>query len=298
MSMPGWYPDPAGVAGRYRYWDGTSWSNETTTTPGQSVPSGPTGPGGPARPGNRGGGGRRNWTWLIVAVVGVAVIAVVIWLLTGGGGGGFTPVPEDTNSSTPTVSGWDETSTPTPPPTTQASLTACPTTAVSNETKQSDDGRLHGGGISVQEIDGWVNDDMYLQWVSDFHTQVDQVRTGWISNIGVGQLNAEDGFTDPQTSAQQSMECYASSGYYLNFTNRIDLVSESTTVSGYPAWHMRSEVHVSSIDMPEIDGDVVDIYVVDLGDPERMGIFVSSVTIGDTTRQALVDESISTLSVG
>ena len=138
---------------------------------------------------------------------------------------------------------------------------------------------------------------MYLQWVSDLHTQEDFVRTGWMSNVAVGQLNYEDGFDSPQISARQSMECYASSGYYLNFTERIDLVDEATTISGHSAWHMRSEVRIASPDMPEIEGDVVDIYVVDIGQANRMGIFFSSVTIGDDARQRLVDDCIASLRV-
>ncbi len=206
-------------------------------------------------------------------------------------------MPEDTNSSTPTVQGWDETSKPTPPPTTAASMVTCPYTSVSDETPPRADGRLYGGGISAAKIQGWEERPMYLQWVSDFHAQMDEVRLGWVSNIGVGQLNTVDGFTSPQIGAQQSMECFASSGYYLNFTHRVDLINEATTIDGYPAWRLRSEVHIESADMPEIDGDVVDILVIDLGDPERMGIFVSSVTIGDERRQALVDASIASLRV-
>ncbi|WP_084635077.1 DUF2510 domain-containing protein [Propionicicella superfundia] len=26
MSQPGWYPDPGGAPGQFRYWDGTTWS--------------------------------------------------------------------------------------------------------------------------------------------------------------------------------------------------------------------------------------------------------------------------------
>ena len=35
MRIPpaGWYPDPAGTAGRFRYWDGQQWSAETTDDP-------------------------------------------------------------------------------------------------------------------------------------------------------------------------------------------------------------------------------------------------------------------------
>lgn len=60
---------------------------------------------------------------------------------------------------------------------------------------------------------------------------------------------------------------------------------------------MRSEVRIASPDMPEIEGDVVDIYVVDIGQANRMGIFFSSVTIGDDARQRLVDDCIASLRV-
>lgn len=291
MSMPGWYPDPAGGQGRYRYWDGNAWSDQTTHDPRQPLPPPQT----RQRSAGRSG---LNWLWIAAGVTVLTVLALLIWIfMPGGRAGGFVPVPEDTNSATPTIEGWDETSRPTPPPTTAASLVTCPYTTNQDQTKQGNDGRLRGGGLVVDRIDGWRDAEMYLQWVSDFNTQMDTVRPGWVSNIGVGQLNAEDGFLDPQTAARQSMECFASSGYYLNFTERIDLANEATTISGYPAWWIRSEVHIESADMPEIDGDVVDIIVVDLGDPERMGIFVSSVTIGDDRRQRLVDAAIDSLAV-
>lgn len=290
--MPGWYPDPAGGQGRYRFWDGNAWTNHTTLDPRQPPP----------RPEPRTSSGRRgnlNWLWIVGGVVLLTVVALLIWVFMPGGRGpgGFVPVPEDTNSASPTVEGWDETSRPTPPPTTAADLVTCPYTLNQDQTRQHNDGRLRGGGLVVDKIQGWRDAEMYLQWVSDFNTQMDTVRPGWVSNIGVGQLNAEDGFLDPQTSARQSMECFASSGYYLNFTERIDLVNEATTVSGYPAWRIRAEVRIESADMPEIEGDVVDIIVVDQGDPERMGIFVSSVTIGDERRQRLVDAVIDSLAV-
>lgn len=293
--MPGWYPDPAGSAGRFRFWDGKSWSNDTTGDP-TSPP-----PGGSGR-GRRGGDDGRGWTWLIVGVAAVAVVAVIAWLIFGGRTGittPFEPAQEDSNSSTPTVQGWDETSKPTPPPTEQASFVDCPYTQATDSTNQGNDDRLHSAKLSVEMIDGWSYDSsFYLQWVSDLHTVIDPVRPGWISNIGVGTLNAADGFVSPQISAQQTMECFASSGYYMNFTNRVDLIDEATTVSGYPAWRMRSEVRIQSPEMPEIEGDEVDIIVIDLGDPNKMGLFISSVTIGDTARRAQVDAAITTLRVG
>jgi hypothetical protein len=46
VSNAGWYPDPSGQPGQYRYWDGSGWSAETAGHP--SAP--PPGSGGPATP--------------------------------------------------------------------------------------------------------------------------------------------------------------------------------------------------------------------------------------------------------
>lgn len=240
-----------------------------------------------------------RWPLLIVLVAALAALALILWLIFGRQPGSkpFQPVQEDTNSSTPSIKGWDETTKPTPPPS-NATLVDCPVTTDRTNSPQRNDGRIHGGGLSVEKIRGWGNDRMYLDWVSDFHTQTDEVRPGWISNIGLGQLNAEDGFNNAQIAARQTMECFASSGYYENFTNRVDLRSEAMQVGSYYAWRMTSEVHISSPLMPEIEGDIVDVIVVDIGDPTRLGLWVSSVTIGDQRRQALVDAAVATLRVG
>jgi hypothetical protein len=37
--LPGWYPDPEGTPGRYRYWDGSQWSTVTTRDPRQPLPT-------------------------------------------------------------------------------------------------------------------------------------------------------------------------------------------------------------------------------------------------------------------
>lgn len=38
MSTAGWYPDPDGTPGRYRFWDGQSWSGPTTDDPRTAPP--------------------------------------------------------------------------------------------------------------------------------------------------------------------------------------------------------------------------------------------------------------------
>ena len=116
-----------------------------------------------------------------------------------------------------------------------------------------------------------------------------------MADIAVGALLFEDGFTDLSTSARQTLECYASSGYYSGYTGRKDLVDEETTVDGHQAWHMQSEVYVEMESLPQVDGDVVDIYVVDVGSDDHLGVFISSVTIGDSDRDKKVRDCIAGL---
>ena len=46
MATPGWYPDPAGRPGAFRYWDGEAWGSEATDNPYAAPPGGT-----PDRPG-------------------------------------------------------------------------------------------------------------------------------------------------------------------------------------------------------------------------------------------------------
>jgi hypothetical protein len=46
----GWYPDPGGGQGLYRYWDGNAWSAATSPNPGAPPPN--AGLGGLGQPGS------------------------------------------------------------------------------------------------------------------------------------------------------------------------------------------------------------------------------------------------------
>ncbi|MCL2783683.1 MAG: DUF2510 domain-containing protein [Propionibacteriaceae bacterium] len=295
MSASGWYPDPGGAQGRFRYWDGGSWSDQTTADPHRTPPPVHRDDVGPS---NRGGG--KGW---VVALVVLAIITgvVVVMMVWGTGGlSNFRPATEDTNSSTPTVSAWDETSTPTPstpPPPTDSGgqLVTCPETQHRGKTTQVP-GLLTADTLSVSQIPGWDLYPMTLQSVYDVQSQTDEVYYGWMSNIAVGLLSNADGFVDISTSAEQMMQCFASSGYYKDFTGRTDTIpGKQISVSGHPAWYIQSEIFVSGQEVP---GDVVDIVVVDLGsNKDHLGIFFSSCSIGDDARCAKVQSALATLAV-
>jgi len=292
VAANGWYPDPSGAHGRFRYWDGSTWSDATTTDPSTPPPKASV-------PANTGGNGNR--TWLIALAILVVITAVVVALVLRGTGGlaAGHPAQEDTNSSTPTVSAWDETSTPTPtPPPPNPSggqMVTCPIATMTGNTPQVA-GKLTADTLSVDMIDGWTPDYMWLAPIYDLHAQTDQVYVGWMSNIAVGLLANSDGFINISTSAEQLMECFASSGYYVDFTGRTDIIpGEQISISGHAAWRIESNIYVSG---QKVQGDVCDIIVVDLGGTkDHLGIFFSSYSIGDTARGALVDAAIASLAV-
>ena len=297
MSTPGWYPDPSGAPGRFRFWDGDRWSDQTTASPRTTPTPAASGPAGAAR--RRGDRGWIVGLVVLLAVTLVAVVAFLVWGTRDPLGGGAT---EDTNSSTPTVSGWDETSTPTPPrPSGGGEMVACPTTRQNASTTQQA-GKLTADTLQVDPITGWDSYSFELGFTYDGHWQYTTVYNAgihgvWMSDFGVARVSKQDGFTDPATAAERIMECYSTSQYYDDFTQRIDLVNEAITVNGHPGWRIRAEIHIDSPWFP-VDGDVTDVIVVDLGsDKDHLGLFTSCYTIGDTQIQPLIDAARASLTV-
>ncbi len=296
MSRPGWYPDPAGAHGRYRYWNGESWSQQTTTTPA-ATPA-------PSPEPERGRGPRGHGGWWIALIALVVAGGLVAWFVTRAGTP--TAAPVDTNTAAPTVSAWNETSTPSPsaPPASAAAPgpavgVACPL-APPVVLAHTLDGRLHGGHLSVEKLPApWVDDFTgFVDWSVDTRGQLLEIVPGWVSNSAVGGLLTSQGFTDPEQAAYAFLSCYATSSYYRGFTGRTDLASRPITVDGHPGWYLRSEVRVVYPSDPRIMGDVVDVVVVDTGDPTMLSYWEGNATIGDQPVQREIDQVRSSLRVG
>ena len=278
MSAPGWYPDPAGNKGAVRYWDGHTWTQHDQAAPTT-------------------GSSRRPWGWFILAMVVITALVAVFVLRPQG----FTIGAGDPNSAKPTGSQWNElpiTETPTEPEEPgEGGIIDCPQNSFDSRSEISSDGRMHGGGLSFQPPAGssWRPEAVFMPWLYDHNSTTKVISYGWQSNVSTGEVLRSEGFADPRSTAEQLMGCLASSGLYRGFTGREDLLDESFTLDGDGGWRITANVFVDT--MGNIKGDVVDVIVLDLGDPQKLAVYISCATIEDEKNLAEVAKATESLSV-
>lgn len=336
MTNAGWYPDPAGAPDTYRYWDGQSWSQMTTSQPpaaaGQPTPpqqpqqpqppqqpqqagygavpptpapggypssaGGHPGAGGgygqpawsPQPGGSSGGGSGRTIAIIVAAVVALVLLGVGgffgVRALTGdddakaGDDSSETTDESDATDATDETAPTDETSSTITPTGIQCSGgTADPEMPPAPKAKQ-----LTGGGLTLPRLDGYTlatGGNVAFSFPDDFVLQYVEVEEYWISLTGVGGLSKANGFDDVATAAEVILQCLTSNDQiYKGFTGRTDLKNEAIDISGKPAHHLRSEVRVDDARVT-VEGDVVDVIVVDTGDADSFGVYISMAAIAD-----------------
>ncbi len=324
MAANGWYPDPSGTPGTYRYWDGAHWSAETTQDPRTTAPADPAKPVGPASRTGRSASGRGAAVVVLILVLVVAiVVAVVLLARTGGTGrtGESTGGPDQPSS---TASGWDDSSpfptanpspTPTPTPSRRPSRAAGPTPTDSAAAPppsvacpeegarlagHPSDGRVHGGRLSFAPAPGYpaAEPDGQFSWMDDVESQTQSTEPGWISIFAVGEVQTADrGFGTPKEAAESSIECAITEGWYEYFTRRTDVKNARVTVDGHPGWIISADIHV---DDPNVTatGDQLTFVVVDDGRPDALSVWCGMVPIGDRARIATDVAVLASLRVG
>ena len=306
MSEPGWYPDPGGRDGHYRYWDGQAWAPTTSSTLPGSGPQ-PT-PGRVAAPRNR-----RAPAGLVLALVAAVLVLAVVGALVVRGGNqpvvdvgvspspaapganDTTPVPTPTPSATPSPE-----VTPTPVPSASASAGRCPVGDPFTRQEHPRDGRVHGGGLSFPRQPGWQDPGVQasaFSWAYDLGETDLQLAQTRFAAYAVGAVSVADGFEDPSSAAALIMRCTVTSPLYSAVSGTTELVDEETAVDGYPAWSLRVDVRTDGAGTSDA-GDTVQVTVVDLGSPESLAFFWGSAPIGDDAFQALLDQAVEQLSVG
>lgn len=324
MSLPGWYPDPAGTPNRFRYWNGQSWSPDTTDNPASTPPPGtttaPPTPGGSSR---RRGGGRRLGPLIVVLVAVLVLLLGTVLVLRGLFG--ERPIADPGPLPSSSVTGWDDSSptaepeSPTPQPVPQPSmprpsapptsstaptpsedlpLQPCPQGQPTSRQDHPSDGRIHGGGLSFPKVSGWQESSgTAFSWAYDVGEQTRLAEApDWYANVAVGALFTGDGFDEPRRSAELVMQCVITSGLYPNFTDRQDVWSKAVAVDGHQGWSIRADIQV---DDPELStrGDTVEVIVVDTGSPESLSMFIGAVDIGDRSLQQTMTSTIAALRV-
>lgn len=307
MSEPGWYPDPGGRAGHYRYWDGQAWAPTTSSTlPGSAPPPAPA-PATAPRP-------RRGRSGLVLALVAALVLVLAVVgalvvrdgaqpIVVGGvspsasapGGTGTTPDPTVDPSATPPLE-----SSPTPVPSTSASAEPCPVGDPFTRQEHPRDGRVHGGGLSFPRQPGWLDPGVQASaftWAYDLgETDVQLAQTRFAA-YAVGAVSVVDGFEDPRSAAALIMRCTVTSALYSAVSGTTEIVDEETTVDGYRAWSLRADVRTYDA-RTSFSDDTVQVTVVDLGSPESLAFFWGSAPTGDAAFQARLDEALEQLRVG
>ncbi len=158
-------------------------------------------------------------------------------------------------------------------------------------------GRLYARHLSVEAIPGWLKGGLTLTWALDVSSNWYPITHNWMSSAAVGSLDRASGFTSPKVAAYGAMSCFATSSYFTGFTGRSDITSEQITVDGHPAWYLRSEVRVDFPMDRKVKGDIIDLVVVDTGDPDILSFYLSTATIDDVVVQKKVDYARTTLRV-
>jgi hypothetical protein len=273
-AAPGWYPDPGGGHGLFRYWDGRAWASVTTTDPRTPGPS-------PARrtPAKTGllGFPRQNrrtvaWTFAgigVLLVIGLVMMLVIRGLMAMYGSANPGPMPNPTGLLCPPA--IEATATPTPDP----------------------GDRVRSGRLSYPRLAqpfSAPHADSRTPFGRDVRSQEATVETDaqgdprWVAGVLIARLLAGDGFYGPQQGAQVVAGCVVGKFYGDAVVQREDRRSEAITIDGHDAWII--EMHLS-FDIPGIltKGELATVVVVDTGtagDGEA-GLFYSS--IPDTSPQ-------------
>jgi len=315
--LPGWYPDPGGAPGQFRYWDGQAWSQALSPTPYAAPPTTngfdprqpitPAGPSalGPGVGGTFGGLGGPAGTapgaapgfstvppkrkppvaTLVVGAVVVVALAlvgvVVVPRLVGGnpGSGQSTPVATSPEDS------------------------VCPkvSATVPPKANHPDDGWVHGGRLAYPELGApWLppttgeNRVPFGRDVADqfyvLYPGYDSVHS-WGASVLVAELYAGDGFYAPQEGAEIVTKCVLGTFYGDSVVTRQDTRNEAYRLDGTGGWIIQTTLSFSVPNVPTTSEDVT-IIVLATGDATS-SLFYSSVptesppSVADDVRYAL-----------
>jgi hypothetical protein len=274
---PGWYPDPDGVPGTARWWNGAGWSDLTTRAgPGVAVQTSPALPpflhdpapshedplGVPRAGARTARGSRTGW---VVGLSAVVIVAVFAALLAGRAGS------EDAVAEAPSSFSARPSPFPTPP---------APPTFAPGTVRIVDE----EAGISYPYLgEGWLEFDLspeaeLTSTAGQYFTTQEGTPDGgiFIAQCTSGPVAEGFGWTGP-ASLQPTLAALADSvrgNYYPDPNERTVLRDEDRTVDGHPARLFEFQL---SWDIPgyEASGERAALLLVDIGRPAPALLYVS-----------------------
>lgn len=261
MSSPGWYPDPAKVPNRLRFWDGQTWTTQVRDDAAASGggPGGPSGGGGPTSSGGKG------WLWALLAGLMVVLVVVALVIINP-----FKPSPigGPVPTYSPTISSWNESETPTPTPSVPSpSITRLrcdqegPIQDVSATVYKD---RIQVGPMSMPAPDGWegpqaMNSVRYLEAAQGYTLTIEPT---WFNQMVIGPTNFADANTSLETQARTIVACLGGTDVMSRYRAPDTLDLKRTSVSGHPAVQADASYTWSDTDI-QSKGSRIRVVVVD-----------------------------------
>lgn len=282
----GWYPDPGGGAGLYRYWDGRVWSAATSANPSAPPPAPVLGTASSPAPGTSmsgsasfsgpGSGGayagvsatprrRSAWGWWLGAAALLVVLVVVgVFALRaiGGSAGPGSGVPGGQASQNACPPSIEETASPAPDPA---------------------DGRVHGGPLSYPKLGspwGAPQGEVRVPFGSDVQSQLVDVEPAydgthnWVASVLVAELQAGDGFFTPEQGSQIVVRCILGAFYGDNPVTSDVQVNRGLKIDGRDAWLVESKLSFE-IEGLKTKGELLIVAIVATG--ATAGLYYASI---------------------
>jgi hypothetical protein len=320
----GWYPDPGGGRGLYRYWDGKAWSAATSPNPSAPPPSlgigssagygqaaygqgsaasgsGSHGYGsyGQANPyGQQTVSGTNPYAnfqqvqkkrsavgWWIAGAALVVVIVVV----------GVIAIRALNNGGT--IDGL--------PGGGQPTSEVCPkqSSASPEPVDPPNDGRVHGGPVSFPELGSpWSSpqNDQRVPFGRDVQSQIVTIEpnyqpgSNWVASILVGELQAGDGFFTPEQGSQIVVKCILGAFYGNNPVTSNVKVNKATTIDGHEGWVVESQL---SFDIPGLKAKGELLIVAIVAATDSSGLYYASIPDNAPELVAPAREALANLKV-
>ena len=315
MAQQGWYPDPGGAPGMYRYWDGAAWSEVISPTPLPGPPASTTTPQPPQSPQQPWGSytsqaSQNAYTLADPTVTGsfplaagpnspqaqsaydhyqslgktskkrTAAIAVSVVV------GVLVIALVIYFIVTRVFSGTSDTNNnpnPNGNPTTQL----CPDPPQDNtRADHPNDDRVYGGSLSYPLLTGdWsevTTDDTRIPFGRDVaeqmvvdHANYDGPGTNWVTSVMVGELYAGDGFYDPEQASTIVNRCIFGTFYGDTAVTADVQRSESYTLDGYDGWITETNLSFSIPNLP-VTSELAVVIIVKTS-PMSSSIFYASI---------------------